>query len=290
MKIETVNINTYGVYEIKTQGELNFIKRKEIDKFDFFDSDGEESFNTAEDIVFGSRDITVRCGLIGATNDLITKLDTFKAILETTGLLTLETGSGEAYEVYYLGGDDFKRISKRQTSVSLGTFTLKFREPDPDDSTIVGDALPTPEVTPPTGVPDGDSKFRIDDYDLFYNFGVNVISVRGIHSFAKRKQFPIPVDIWNSGEAYTPNTTAIHFAGRDVILSCTLRADTIAQFLMNFRLFKNLIYTAGLRSLKLPYEGTGYEIYLMNEGKVEMMTKWSGVPLVAKFDLKFRQP
>ncbi len=290
MKIEGVNINDYGVYEIKTQGELNFLKRKKIDAFAYFDSDGEESFNTADDIVFGARDINVQCGLIGATDDLITKLDTFKAVLETTGLLTLETGSGETYEVYFLGGGDFKRVSKRQTTASLGTFTLKFREPEPDDSTLGGDALPTPETIPPTGVPDGDSKWRLDEYDLYYNFGVNVISIRGIHGFAKRKVFPIPLDKWNDGEEYAPNTTDIHFEGRDVILSCILRASSVAQFLMNFRLFKDHLYNTGLRSLKIPYEGTLYDIYLQKEGKVEMLTKWSADTLVARFDLKFRQP
>lgn len=124
---------TYGVYVQKVKGALDFLKRKGEIAHNWLDSNGEEAFIGADDIHFGTRDIILFCYIKADTKaDFLTKLNLFKAILEGPGLRTLKLPFlDDTLDVYFKDGGALSMLTGWNSSLLVGKFILKLREPNP---------------------------------------------------------------------------------------------------------------------------------------------------------------
>lgn len=124
---------TYGVYVQKVKGALDFLKRKGITAHNWLDSHGEESFNDVGDIYFGPRDIILFCFIKANTKvDFLIKLNLFKSELEKPGLRTLKLPFlDDALDVYFKDGGALNMLTGWNSSLLVGKFILKLREPVP---------------------------------------------------------------------------------------------------------------------------------------------------------------
>ncbi len=124
---------TYGVYVQKVKGALDFLKRKGETAHNWLDSNGEEYFTDIGDIYFGPRDIILFCYIKADTKaDFLTKLNLFKAVLEGPGLRTLKLPFLEdALDVYFKDGGALNMLTGWNSSLLVGKFILKLREPVP---------------------------------------------------------------------------------------------------------------------------------------------------------------
>ncbi|MBA7588614.1 hypothetical protein ES708_30678 [subsurface metagenome] len=124
---------TYGVYIQKVKGALDFLKRKGETAHNWLDSTGEEYFTDIGDIHFGPRDIILFCYIKADTKaDFLTKLNLFKAVLEGPGLRTLKLPFlDDTLDVYFKDGGVLNMLTGWNSSLLVGKFILKLREPVP---------------------------------------------------------------------------------------------------------------------------------------------------------------
>ncbi|MBA7544743.1 hypothetical protein ES705_37104 [subsurface metagenome] len=124
---------TYGVYVQKVKGALDFLKRKGEIAHNWLDSHGEEAFAGTDDIHFGPRDIILFCYIKADTKaDFLTKLNLFKAVLEGPGLRTLKLPFlTDTLDVYFKDGGALNMLTGWNSSLLVGKFILKLREPVP---------------------------------------------------------------------------------------------------------------------------------------------------------------
>ena len=124
---------TYGVYVQKIKGALDFLKRKGETAHNWLDSNGEEAYAGADDIHFGPRDIILFCYIKANTEeDFLIKLNLFKAVLEGPGLRTLKLPFlTDALDVYFKDGGALNMLTGWNSSLLVGKFILKLREPVP---------------------------------------------------------------------------------------------------------------------------------------------------------------
>ena len=124
---------TYGVYVQKVKGALDFLKRKGEIAHNWLDSNGEEAFIGADDIHFGPRDIILFCYIKEDTKEgFLIKLNLFKAVLEGPGLRTLKLPFLEdTLDVYFKDGGILNMLTGWNSSLLVGKFILKLREPVP---------------------------------------------------------------------------------------------------------------------------------------------------------------
>lgn len=124
---------TYGVYVQKVKGALDFLKRKGEIAHNWLDSLGEESFTDIGDIHFGPRDIILFCYIKADTKEnFLIKLNLFKAVLEGPGLRTLKLPFLEdTLDVYFKDGGALNMLTGWNSSLLVGKFILKLREPMP---------------------------------------------------------------------------------------------------------------------------------------------------------------
>ncbi len=124
---------TYGVYVQKTKGALDFLKRKGEIAHNWLDSNGEEAYADIGDIYFEPRDIILFCYIKANTEDnFLTKLNLFKAVLEGPGLRTLKLPFlTDTLDVYFKDGGALNMLTGWNSSLLVGKFILKLREPVP---------------------------------------------------------------------------------------------------------------------------------------------------------------
>ena len=124
---------TYGVYVQKVKGALDFLKRKGETAHNWLDSHGEEAYTDIGDIYFGPRDIILFCFIKANTkDDFLTKLNLFKVELEKPGLRTLKLPFlDDAMDVYFKDGGALNMLTGWNSSLMVGKFILKLREPVP---------------------------------------------------------------------------------------------------------------------------------------------------------------
>lgn len=124
---------TYGVYVQKVKGALDFLKRKGEIAHNWLDSLGEESFTDIGDIHFGPRDIILFCYIKANTKEnFIIKLNLFKAVLEGPGLRTLKLPFlDDTLDVYFKDGGALNMLTGWNSSLLVGKFILKLKEPVP---------------------------------------------------------------------------------------------------------------------------------------------------------------
>jgi hypothetical protein len=133
-KIDSLDLaSTYGIYVQKTKGALDFLKRKGEISHSWIDENGEEAFTDADDIFFGPRDILLFCYMKSDTKaGFLTNLNSFKIVLEGSGLhtLTLPLLSTDL-RVYFKDGGALNMLTSYNSSLLVGKFILKLREPVP---------------------------------------------------------------------------------------------------------------------------------------------------------------
>lgn len=124
---------TYGVYIQKVKGALDFLRRKGETAHNWFDSHGEEAYTDADDIYFGPRDIILFCYIKADTKaDFLSKLNSFKIVLEGPGLHTLKLPFlSSNLNVYFKDGGALNMLTGWNGSKMVGKFILKLREPVP---------------------------------------------------------------------------------------------------------------------------------------------------------------
>jgi len=125
--------STYNIFVQQTKGALDFLKRKDETAYSWLDSNGEEHFTTADDIYFESRDIILYC-YIKATSkaNFLSQLNAFKVVLEGSGLHTLKLPFlSSNLNVYFKAGGALDMLTKWDSSILVGKFILKLREPSP---------------------------------------------------------------------------------------------------------------------------------------------------------------
>jgi len=124
---------TYGVYVQKTKGALDFLKRKGKTAHSWLDSHGEEAFTGADDIYFEPRDIILFCYIKADSKaDFLSKLNSFKIVLEGSGLHTLKLPFlSSNLNVYFKTGGALNMLTGWNGSKMVGKFILKLREPVP---------------------------------------------------------------------------------------------------------------------------------------------------------------
>jgi len=123
----------YGVYVQKVRGALDFLKRKGKTAHNWLDYNGEEAFIDAGDIHFEPRDIILFCYIKADTKaDFLTNLNLFKAVLEGSGLHTLKLPFlTDTLDVYFKDGGVLNMLTGWNSSLFVGKFILKLREPEP---------------------------------------------------------------------------------------------------------------------------------------------------------------
>ena len=127
-------------------------------------------------------------------------------------------------------------------------------------------------------------------HDLAATYGVYVQKVNGTLDFLKRKgEIAHSWPDSNGEESYT-DADDIHFEPRDIILFCYIKANTKAEFLSNLNLFKAILESPGLHTLKLPFLENTLDVYFKDGGALNMLTGWNSSKLVGKFILKLREP
>jgi len=132
--LDSVDIaSEYGVYVQKTNGILDFLKRKGETAHNWLDYHGEEAFTGADDIHFGPRDIFLFCYIKADTKaDFLSNLNSFKAVLEGPGLHTLKLPFlDNALNIYFKDGGALNMLTGWNSSKLVGKFILKLREPEP---------------------------------------------------------------------------------------------------------------------------------------------------------------
>ena len=124
---------TYGIYVQKVKGALDFLKRKGEIAHNWLDSNGEEAFADIGDIHFGPRDIILFCYIkADSKDDFITKLNLFKSMLEGPGLRTLKLPFlDDILDVYFKDGGALNMLTGWNSTLLVGKFILKLREPVP---------------------------------------------------------------------------------------------------------------------------------------------------------------
>ena len=134
-KLDSLDLaTTYGIYVQKTKGALDFLKRKGETSHSWLDENGEEAFTDADDIHFGPRDIILFCYIKADTKaDFLTNLNSFKAVLEGSGLHTLTLPLlSTSLRVYFKDGGALNMLTSYNSSKLVGKFILKLREPVPE--------------------------------------------------------------------------------------------------------------------------------------------------------------
>jgi len=132
--LDTLDIaETYGVYVQKVSGVLDFLKRKGETAHNWLDYNGEESFTGADDIHFEPRDIILFCYIKADTKaDFLSNLNSFKTVLEGSGLHTLKLPFlSSNLNVYFKDGGALDMLTGWNSSKLVGKFILKLREPEP---------------------------------------------------------------------------------------------------------------------------------------------------------------
>lgn len=124
---------TYGIYVQKVKGALDFLKRKGEIAHNWLDSSGEEAYTDAGDIYFEPRDIILFCYIKANTKaDFLSYLNSFKAVLEGSGLHTLKLPFlDDTLSVYFKDGGTLDMLTGWNSSLLVGKFILKLREPVP---------------------------------------------------------------------------------------------------------------------------------------------------------------
>ena len=128
--------STYGVFVQKTSGALDFLKRKGVTAHNWPDEDGEEAFTDSGDIVFEPRDIVLSCFIkADSKTNFLSNLNSFKAKLAGSGLHSLTLPclpiSSPTISVYYKEGGALELLTNWNSSMLVGKFMLKLREPVP---------------------------------------------------------------------------------------------------------------------------------------------------------------
>jgi len=125
--------STYNIYVQKTTGALDFLKRKGKTAYSWLDEDGEESFTDAGDIYFEPRDIILYCYMKATSKaNFLSQLNAFKAVLKSSGLHTLKLPFlSSNLNVYFVAGGALDMLTKWDSSMLVGKFILKLREPNP---------------------------------------------------------------------------------------------------------------------------------------------------------------
>ena len=124
---------TYGVYVQKTKGALDFLKRKGETAHNWLDSNGEEAYTDIGDIHFEPRDIILFCYIKADSKvNFLANLNDFKAVLVAPNLHTLKLPFLiEPLNVYFKDGGALNMLTGWNSSLLVGKFILKLREPMP---------------------------------------------------------------------------------------------------------------------------------------------------------------
>jgi len=134
-KLDSLDLaTTYGIYVQKTKGALDFLKRKGETSHSWLDENGEEAFTDADDIFFRPRDILLFCYIKADTKaNFLTHLNSFKTVLEGSGLHTLTLPLlSTGLRVYFKDGGALNMLTSYNSSLLVGKFILKLREPVPE--------------------------------------------------------------------------------------------------------------------------------------------------------------
>ena len=133
-RLDGSNMKTkYGITVLRSVGSLDQTKRKGKTGHNWLDEDGEEEYTDTNDIYYEPRDISLDI-LIQASTRLafLTNLDSFKSTLQSPGLHTLYIGATcVTHSVYMKDGFKLKPATKWSSQLTVATFRLKLREPDP---------------------------------------------------------------------------------------------------------------------------------------------------------------
>lgn len=289
--IDGTNTKDWGFRVSRIIGDLDILKRKVQDRFGWFDSDGDQSYTLAEDIVFQGRTIILHGHMVQTRDNFNTALETFKTALNATGLRALVTPySTVTRNVYVKGGIRVGRLNRWAENTVYANITVSFFEPEPDDSPLGGDAMPTPEPLPGGEVQPGDSKYRMDDRGLKYNWGIRVMKFTGNFDQSKQKVFPAFNHPFTNGVPYYQDANDLFYESRQANFKLYMKADSLADLAESLRLFKSHLFATGLREFKLPYYDLTFRAYSIAGGRVTMLTRSTEAKAVAEINLKLKIP
>jgi len=289
--IDGTDTKDLGFRVSRITGDLDVLRRKMQDNFNWPDSDGEQSYTTAADIVFQPRVITLEGHMVTTRDSFESTLNTLKTALNAVGLRALITPySTVTRNVYCRDGVIVGRLTPWANNTVHAAITVKFYEPAPDDTVLVGDTMPTPKSIPPGGWPADDVRWRMDDRDLKYNWGISVLSMKGYFSQPKQKRFPVYSDLFTDGNPYYQAAADVFYEGMDIDMRLLIRADTLAELAESLRLFKKYLFLSGLRTFKLPYYALTFDAYSIAGAPVTMLTRSTHTKQAAEINLKLRLP
>lgn len=130
--LDGIDIKTYGVHVSASEGLLSQPRAKAVQTLDWKEYNG--SVVDLSKRFLEAREITLECFIVATDAiDFINKCNAFQALLlmPFTRRLSVAVDGSEplVYEVFSEDGIDVKKTWNRTTMV--GTFTLKFKEPEP---------------------------------------------------------------------------------------------------------------------------------------------------------------
>ena len=139
--------------------------------------------------------------------------------------------------------------------------------------------------------------YKIDGFDLWSTYRVQVVRTRGTHDFVERKT-PYEHD-WDDShgvEGFT-NSKDIEFKARMFTLHCYLYGTSRDNFYTNLQNFKALIYGSGIHTFVVPFTETSFEMFFVKGSPLTYRTPFqtsdSGSTtkdMVAEFWVRFREP
>lgn len=269
--LEGTTLFSYGVRVAGSTGVLDFPTRKPLPQFGYFDEDGEQAYTDADMIMFQARAIVLDCHYRKPTASFITGWETFLTMLKATGLKTLATPySSYTHEVLCCEPVNMQFENNRFAATRAMTFQLPFIEP------TTADIPAEPDITAGAAA----SKWSIDNYDLWENFGMRVQRVTGLLDKPARKRYTEFSDIWVNGDrpfiavgvpSYYFDESVAKFEARDVVMEGYFTADSRQELVDNLRAFKWLLYQANVRYLKSPNSNVLYHVYSKDGGRVTML-------------------
>lgn len=289
--IDGTDTKTLGFGVRSIIGSQDILKRKVQDEFGFADSDGEQYYCTTEDMVFQGRSIVLEGHMVQSRSSFESTLNTLKTTLNAAGLRAIVTPySTVAHNCFANEGLQVVRLSKWGQTKVYADLRLHLYEPEPDDSKLAGDTMPTAETIPPGGVPVDDAQWRMDDRSFWYNWGMRVANLQGLFSQQRQKDFPVFSDPFTQGEPSYQASGEVFYEAKDLKMQLIMRRPTMAQLAESLRLFKHYLFISGLRTFKLPHYDITFDAYCKDGGRVRMLTRSTNVEQIAEIELKLRMP
>jgi len=265
VKINDIDIRAYGIEVMKIKGAFDMPARFGTYEMDWQDIDGIDAFTEQSDLYYKQRKLSLDCIMEAETiNDLQFNMGIFREIVYKE--FTLETPYSN-HNCIMTEGARVKFISSKYDPDVKISFTLIFNEL----SYAFGTTLePDENIT--------NDVFWIDNIDLS-RFGIVVEESEGFFDFTKMKSDKVT--------RYMRESDKVNKRGaRDIILSCSMLAESISEFKTQMERFHALLSQPGLREFMLPLPGLEkpYNVFVPDGFRLKELIQ-SQNSIAGKFDL-----